>query len=201
MPERQDLDYIARMYASSPDPWRIGEGFYERRKRDVLLSCLPAERYRNAFEPACAGGELTVRLAERCDRLLACDVAEAAVGQTAARLADKPWVQVRRLFLPAQWPVEQRFDLVVLSEFGYFLPEPDWQEVVAGTAASLAANWTVLACHWRHDFARRLQPTDRLHELLHQALPGRRTVHLIDEDFRLEVWTSAAGVASAEGLG
>ena len=41
--------------------------------------CSRRERYASAFEPGCSIGVLTAQLAPRCDRLLACDVAAAAV--------------------------------------------------------------------------------------------------------------------------
>jgi len=192
-------DYPARMYDSGPDPWRISEGFYEQRKRQILLSCLPEPRYAHCFEPACGNGELSVLLAGRCDRLLACDIAEPAVDRTATRLAGHPGVEVRRLAVPADWP-DGRFDLIVLSEFGYFLPWPDWQSVVSRTAGSLTGQWTVIACHWLPDFAERRIGTEELHAELAGQLPGRHVLRLRDEDFWLDVFTGRSdSLAAREG--
>ena len=101
--------------------------------------------------------------------------------------------------LDQPWPAGP-FDLVVLSEFGYFLPVENWQAVVDRTVTSLAAEATVLACHWRADFAERLVPTELLHELLHQRLPLRHVLRLDDEDFLVDVWTSVPqSAAQREG--
>ncbi len=189
MPAEQNFGYMRGMYAADEDPWQISAGFYEQRKRQLLLGCLPAPRYGSAFEPACSNGELSLLLAGRCDQLLAVDVSEVAVQAATERLADLPGVRVRQAALPEQWP-DGRFDLVVLSEFGYFLPVENWQEVVDRTVTSLAAEATVLACHWRSEFAERLVPTELLHELLHQTLPLRHVLRLDDEDFLLDVWTA-----------
>ena len=194
-----DLSRMARMYDTGPDPWRIGEGFYEQRKRQILLGCLPEPRYASCFEPACGNGDLTVLLAERCDRLLAVDIAPPAVERAAARLAARSGVQVRRMAVPANWP-DQRFDLIVLSEFGYYQSWPDWQSVVARTADSLTGQWTVIACHWLPDFAERRSATAALHAELASRLPGRNTLQLRDEDFWLDVFTGRAqSVAAREG--
>lgn len=194
-----NADYPARMYDAHPDPWRIGEGFYEHRKRQILLGCLPEPRYASCFEPACGNGDLSVLLAERCDRLLAGDIAAPAVERAAARLAGHSGVQVRRLTVPVDWPAE-RFDLIVLSEFGYYLSWRDWQEVVSRTAASLTGQWTVIACHWLPDFTERMNGTEELHAELAARLPGRHVLQLRDEVFWLDVFTGRPeSVAAREG--
>ena len=198
-PAEQDYGYLRRMYDSGPDPWRIGEGFYEQRKRRILLASLPEPRYHSCFEPACGNGELSVLLAARCDRLLAGDIAGQAVDRTAGRLAGTPAVQVRRMVLPDDWP-DERFDLIVLSEFGYYLPWSSWQSVVARTAASVTGDWTVLACHWLPDFPERRASTEELHAELAAQLPGRQLLSLQDDDFRLDVFTGRPdSIAAREG--
>ena len=54
-----------RVYRDDPDPWRFATSAYEQRRYDITIACLPEARYRRAFEPACAIGELTRRLAVR----------------------------------------------------------------------------------------------------------------------------------------
>lgn len=192
-------DYLRRLYDAGPDPWRIGEGWYEQRKRQLLLACLPEQRYHSCFEPACGNGELSVLLADRCDRLLAGDLVEPAVERTALRLAARPAARARRMTVPADWP-DETFDLIVLSEFGYYLPWPDWQAVVSRTAESVGGDWTVLACHWLPDFPERQAATEDLHAELADRLPGRRILQVRDEDFLLDVFTGRPGsLAAREG--
>jgi hypothetical protein len=187
-------------YAGGEDPWRIATGFYERRKRQVLLGCLPHERYRSGFEPGCAGGELTALLAQRCDELLAADYHQAAVARTAARMAGVAHCSVEQRLLPSQWPSGRRFDLVVIAEFGYYLSEPAWIELCAHIAGSLTPDATVLACHWRHHFDGRTLATDVLHARLGSALGSAACTTLIDDDFSIEVWSGAPGtVAERDG--
>ena len=79
-PKTLPAGYFDAMYQTAADPWGFEDRWYERRKYAISLAMLPAARYRRAFEPACSVGVLTQMLAGRCDELLACDVAEAAVG-------------------------------------------------------------------------------------------------------------------------
>ena len=189
------------MYARADDPWQLRSGWYERRKLRLLLACLPKERYRAAFEPGCSVGEVTAGLAGRCDTVLAADFHSKAVAAASRRTACAPNVEVRQMLLPGQWPRKNQFDLVVLSEIGYFLTPPAWAQLCSLTAGSLAADATVLACHWRADFAERTQPSDALHAQLSDALGLPRHTSVTDADFIIDVWTTnPRTVAQAVGL-
>ena len=195
-----DIGYFDGLYAAKTDPWGIGEGWYERRKRDLVLAALVAPRYRSTFEPGCSTGELTVRLAERSDRVLAADLHADAVAAARRRTADLPHVEIRRLLLPDDWPADETFDLVVLSEIGYFFTPAAWTTMCAAVAAQVAAGATVLACHWRHDFAERTIATGALHAELGAAIGMPAYVRAADPDLELEVWAPGlASLARAEG--
>ncbi len=71
-----DCQYFEDLYAKDPDPWRFASSDYERRKYKVTLAALPRGRYARALEVGCSIGGLTQKLAARCDRLLAIDIAE-----------------------------------------------------------------------------------------------------------------------------
>jgi SAM-dependent methyltransferase len=188
--------YFDRLYEQADDPWGLDERFYERRKRAVLVASLPRERFARAFEPGCAGGALTSLLADRCDEVLAADVAPRAVELTRARLADRANVRVEQLQIPDDWPAGA-FDLVVLSEVGYYSPDLDALARAAWT--SLGPDGVLVACHWRH------AADDHPHTAaeVHAALgAGRATVVAhVEADFVLEVWTAdAMSVAEREGI-
>jgi hypothetical protein len=70
-------------YRENPDPWNYHASAYERGKYQVTIDSLSRERFATAFEPACSVGELTAMLASRCNRLLATDVSESALGPAA----------------------------------------------------------------------------------------------------------------------
>ncbi len=119
--------YFEDLYASDADPWRFATSGYEREKYDATLAALPKARYASGLEIGCSIGILTRRLAARCDRLLATDIAEEPLREARRRSADAPWVEFDRSAAPSEWP-EGTFDLIVLSEVVYytlFTPRPE----------------------------------------------------------------------------
>ncbi len=156
----------------------LADRFYERRKRDLVMACLPRATFRRSFEPGCATGLLTERLARRCDEVLACDCAVRAVDSTRARLARKPNVAVARLAIPDEWP-DGCFDLIVLSEVGYYCDDSD--ALVSRVCASLTADGVLVACHWRHPAVEHPRTASEIHDALGRGL--NRLVHHVGDDF------------------
>jgi predicted TPR repeat methyltransferase len=193
--------YFDALYAASDDPWEFATRWYEKRKYAVTLAALPRERYRRGFEPGCSNGVFTVQLAKRCDRLLAADTAAAAVAIAKTRLTDQPHVEIRQLAVPSEWPGEE-FDLIVLSELGYYLSVEDLEALATAATASLAADGTLAVVHWRHPVEDYPLAGDEVHAVISRATPLRRVVHHDEPDFLLDVYGSPASptVAEAEGL-
>jgi SAM-dependent methyltransferase len=196
-------EYFEQMYAASPDPWGLAERWYEQRKYAVTLALLPAARYASGFEPGCSVGVLTELLAGRCDRLLACDAAPAAVRAAARRTASLSNVRVEQRRLPADWPAGG-FDLVVLSELLYYFGDGDLREVLGRSASALRPGGTLVAVHWRHAVPEYPRGGDEVHAAL-RCQPGlARLSGYADHDFRAEVYLRGRGrprsVAEAAGL-
>lgn len=147
--------YFDRLYAGADDPWRLSTRWYEERKYAITLAMLPGRRYRHAFEPGCSIGTLTELLARRCDRVTALDVAEAALRGADRRLTAagcRARVNLARSSLDEAWP-RGPFDLVVLSEVGYYLQAEALAAVLDRECARLRPGTTVVAAHWRHPVA------------------------------------------------
>ncbi len=141
-------DALDRVHRECPDPWQV-DSPYERRKRAVTLASLPHERYERALEIGCSVGALAVDLAQRSDHLLALDSSEAAVAQARERTQGMDHVDVRHSIVPAQWP-PGRFDLISISEVGYFLSPRQLSDVIELSLSSLTEGGHLLLCHWRH---------------------------------------------------
>lgn len=140
--------YFERLYTETADPWGFEKSPYEAAKYAATLSALPQDRYRTAFEIGCANGVLTERLADRCDRVLAIDVAEAALARARQRCADQGGVEIQRMEVPGEWPAGALFDLVLVSEVGYYLAPPDLARLAARCAASAPPGGHLVLVHW-----------------------------------------------------
>ncbi|TIH40594.1 PIG-L family deacetylase [Subtercola vilae] len=195
--------YFDDTYARRADPWGFTTRWYERRKRAVTLAALPRERYANALEIGCSIGVLTHDLAARTDALLAIDIAEAAVERARERLAGEPHVTVELGDAATAFPAG-RFDLIVLSEVGYYFDAPTLAAVAADIFAALTPDATFVACHWRHPVTDYLQTGDHVHTVI-AAQAARasctRLAHHIEADFVLDVYSpNPRSVAAETGL-
>jgi len=193
--------YFDQMYAESADPWGFTSRWYEKRKYAITLAMLPRERYDAAFEPGCSIGVMTEQLALRCDRLLSCDVAAAAVNATAARTAGQPGVRVEQRVLPEDWP-RGDFDLIVFSEFLYYFGGPDLQRVLDLAQTALRPGGTLIAVHWRHPVPEYPRSGDNVHEVLAGQSWLSRLAEHYEPDFIAEAYLKGppTSVAQATGL-
>ena len=196
--------YFDRMYAASADPWQLQERWYEKRKFAITLALLPQPRYRHAFEPGCSVGVLTEQLVGRCDHVTATDVVPAALDATDRRLRHaglRDHVTLLRRSLDEVWPSTD-FDLVVLSEVGYYLKEDALREMLDRELPRLAPAATVVSAHWRHRVADYPMTGDHTNDVV-AATPG---LHLIggyrDDDVAIDVFdtASSASVAARTGV-
>jgi SAM-dependent methyltransferase len=140
--------YFDQQWGGSDDPWDQVGRFSEQRKYDLTVASLPRPRYRRAFEPGCATGSLSERLAQRTDALISTDRHPVAVATAARRCGSLGHVEVRLLPIPEQWP-EGTFDLVVMSEILYYFDPPTLEVVLSRARHSLDPDGHLVACHFR----------------------------------------------------
>lgn len=188
------------LFQRSDDPWQFKTRWYEARKRALTLACLPERRYASGYEPGCANGELSAELALRCDRLLVSDISPRAVDLARARLAAHPHARVVQAHLPRDWP-DGSFDLIVISELGYFLEPQDLDTMADAARAALLPGGTLLACHWRHPIEGSAFDGDAVHRRLAQRLGLHVLSELRETDFVIQVWSDdGRSVAEREGV-
>ena len=147
-------EYFDQVYQANRDPWNFETSPYERTKYAATLAALPRPHYAEAFEIGCSLGVLSAQLAPRCGHLLAVDVSEAALAQARARCAGLPQVEIRLLRVPEEFPSPQ-FDLILLSEVGYYWSPADLARTADLLIAGLNAGGQLLLVHWTppvHDY-------------------------------------------------
>ena len=192
-------DYFDQMYSHSADPWELATRWYEQRKYAITLSLLPCQRYQHAFEPGCSIGVLTALLTQRCTRVTATDVAAAALENASRRLTKaglSDQVTLLRRSMDQPWPPGP-FDLVVLSEVGYYMASDELRTVLDRECPQLADGATVVAAHWRHPVDDYPMSGDDANNVI-AATAG---LHLIgsyrDPDVAIDVFNTATGASVA----
>ena len=204
MTSRLPDEYFDRMYALADDPWRLSSRWYEHRKYAITLAMLPHPTFRHAFEPGCSIGTLTERLCHRCDHVTAVDIAEAALCGADLRLQQagcRSRVTLSRSSLDEPWPTEP-FDLIVLSEVGYYLESTNLTAVLARECPRLQAGTVVIATHWRHPVDEYPLTGDQVHQIIVRAPGLTRTGGYCDRDVVIDLFETgeAQSVAVRERL-
>jgi predicted TPR repeat methyltransferase len=155
--------FFDTIYAEAPDPWSFATSAYEREKYATTLAELPRRRYRSAFEIGCSIGVLTEQLAARCDALLAVDVAERALEQARLRCAHLPQVRCELLHVPEQFPGQQ-FDLILVSEVGYYWSHADLRRTRELIVEHLVPGGHLMLVHFTNEVKEYPISGDAVHE-------------------------------------
>lgn len=162
------------LFETNADPWGYADLWDEQRRHALMLTMLDSPRYRRTFEPGCASGVFTAGLAERSDELVAWDWSQNAVELARRRVVAHPNVEVVHGSVPDAWP-DSQFDLIVLSDFLYYLTSEAIEHVASRVSQSLDSGGLLMTCHWRgvaHDFS--TAGGDEVHRLL-RSLFGKPT--------------------------
>lgn len=185
-------DYFEAVYQGSDDPWNFATSDYEARKYAATLDALPREKYASAFEIGCSIGVLTAQLAKRCGQLLAIDVNDAALAQARERCREFSHVSLAKMFVPEEFPAKN-FDLIVVSEVGYYLSAPDWERAQNEIVNHLNPQGDVVLVHWTHFVHDYPQTGDVVHDSFANRAKGRLNLlkAVRTADYRLDVWRKA----------
>jgi LmbE family N-acetylglucosaminyl deacetylase len=178
------IERFASLYAAQQDPWHTADSWYERRKRAVILACLPAERYRRTLEPACGIGVLTQHLAARSDQVIAFDPVEEAVLRAKATA---PTAEVTVAALPSTG-TQQPVDLIVLSEILYYLSDDDLHTSLDNLLQLLEPGGHLLAAHWRPWAPEGPRDAAAAHQALRDRPELEQLVEHLDEEFLVHVF-------------
>lgn len=184
-------EFFEAKYAGDADPWNFEGAPYEQQRYQTILAALAPNRYHHAWEPGCSIGIFTAQLAMVCDRVDACDLSDTAVSRAGARCAALPGVQVRCGSLTDNAPIAD-YNLIVLSEIGYYFTLNDWRLQVDRIVDSMQSGATLLAAHWLGHSSDHILSGDAVHDVLSSQVSlqhehGERYPEA-EGGFRLDRW-------------
>jgi SAM-dependent methyltransferase len=188
-----DAEFFEKLYQENEDPWNFENSAYEKEKYRATLLAIPNDMYQNIFEIGCSNGVLSMMIVNRCQRLLAVDASVIAVNNAAKRLAKYPHAEVKTMTIPDDFPNE-KFDLILFSEVGYFLNEEDLVTARDKMIASLLPHGHLILVHWRPVVAEFPLTGDEVHEIFSEKSGNTDQSplsHLIGEsskEYRLDVF-------------
>ena len=186
-------DSLDRLHEQQADPWGTESRWYEQRKRDLVLAMLPAAQFQVALEVGCSTGALAEALAGRADRVVAVDRSVAALTSARRRFGDEPRVSVLQLDVPHDWPQDLAFDLVVVSEVGYFLSPAELDALIDRIVATLAPGGVVVLCHWRHQVEGWVLGADDVHHRFEDSRLPPLSATYRDRDVEIRVHADERG--------
>ena len=181
-------DYFEDVYRNSEDPWGFETSPYEREKYKDTIRALPKPMYENALEIGCSIGVLTAMLAPHCTKLLSTDINETALQKARQRLQSSPNVKFQLAAIPEEYPGGS-FDLVMMSEVGYYLSKDDLAKAKEKIISSLQPGGNLVMVHWTPFVPDYPQTGDEVHDLFMQ--PDVRLQHIHgnrEEKYRMDVF-------------
>lgn len=201
-------EYFRDVYAGKDDPFMLDSKWYERRKYALTMASLPKPQYRRALEPGCSIGVLTEQVAARCEHVVSTDVVQSALDSARARVGETAAVEFALWSLADDWSVLPEptvpFDLIVISEVGYYLDDADLASAMIRVVEHLEVGGTLVAAHWRHAVDDYPLSGDRVHDIIADTAGLALLSRYLDEDVRIEVFVASDGpavsVARADGL-
>jgi len=129
-------------------------------------------------------------------------VSAAAVDRARNRLAGQTHVRVERADVASVFPAGD-FDLVVLSEVGYYFSKSVLERVLGDAVDALSPGGTFVACHWRHPVDDYALSGDDVHTIIAGTVGAglTRIARHEELDFVLDVYSAdSRSVAARTGL-
>ncbi|MGB3239998.1 MAG: SAM-dependent methyltransferase [Geitlerinemataceae cyanobacterium] len=163
--------YFEELYREDPDPWQFATSTYEAEKYAATIAALPKKHYGSGWEIGGSIGILTEKLASRCDALLSIDVSETAQAQAIDRCRSLPQVQFEIMRFPQQQPQEV-FDLIVVSEVGYYWGWDDLRQARQSIFDRLELGGHLLLVHWTQETNYPLRG-DEVHDTFLEWVPTK----------------------------
>ncbi len=189
-PSSLNEDYFNTLYGKQTDPWNFEHSAYEQSKYDASLSAL-TRNYANALEIGCSIGVLTEKLAAKCARLLAVDISEAPLITARERCTHLTNINFEKMDISKTFPKET-FDLILLSEVGYYLNRKNLNTLFNNCKNHLQKNGQLLMVHWTSYVSEYPLTGTEVHQYFPESLTEKDDFQLIKSQthpaYELVLW-------------
>jgi hypothetical protein len=182
-------DFFEDLYKKNPDPWQFETSKYEAQKYEATLNALPNALYQSGFEIGGSIGILTEKLARRCQSLLSVDVSKIAQAQARQRCQHFSNIEFQMMSIPQQFPSEY-FDLMILSEVGYYWSWKDLRKAQTLILEHLQSQGHLLLVHWIVDATELPLTGDEVHDSFITLVPCHlnHLKSLSEKKYRLDLF-------------
>lgn len=171
-----DVRGFEQKFRENIDPWNYAHSAFERFKRTILLRACGHYMHGRGLEIGCAIGETTRHLARICRSLVALDGSATALNEARKRLGVNNNVRFLNATVPEQMP-RGPFDLIVISEIAYYLPQHKLANLGRKAIRALAPHGLIVVLHHRRSFEDAAQLPQLAHQRLHRQL--NKTLRII----------------------
>jgi predicted TPR repeat methyltransferase len=188
-PQSLSTEFFEQLYQENPDPWQFATSEYEAKKYATTLNALPHNLYQAGFEIGGSIGILTEKLARRCQSLLSVDVSQIAQAQAIDRCQQLNNIKFELMSVPESFPTEC-FDLIVLSEVGYYWSWEDLHTAQGLIVEGLRPQGHLLLVHWTVDRGILPLTGDEVHDDFLRLVPDqlKRIKSLTEDTYRLDLF-------------
>ena len=140
-------EYFDELYSKDLDPWNFETSHYEHQKYIKTLNSISDRKINHALEIGCSNGVFTALLAPYCKNLLALDHNEIAIESARVRCLKFPQCQILQWDITKGLP-DNNFDLIFLSEIGYYFEYKVLKKILADIFSSLLPGGILVMVHW-----------------------------------------------------
>jgi hypothetical protein len=188
-PQSLGTEFFEQLYQQNPDPWQFATSEYEAKKYAATLNALPRNLYQAGFEIGGSIGILTEKLARRCQSLLSVDVSQIAQAQAIDRCQHLSNIKFELMSVPESFPTDF-FDLIVLSEVGYYWSWEDLHKAQDLIIEGLQPQGHLLLVHWTADRGILSLTGDEVHDDFLKLVPDKlkRIKSLTEDKYRLDLF-------------
>lgn len=184
------MEFFEAMYQRSADPWNFATSRYELNRYARIVASLQGRNFERGFEAGCSIGVLTQQLAALCTSLTAMDVSPTAVAQARQRCGQLANVDIQVGSLATDVP-RGPFDLVVLSEIGYYFEAEELRTIGTTLSCRLRSGGVLLGAHWLGHSDDHVLSGDQVHEIVGSLPELEVTLSERHEGYRMEHFTKA----------